>query len=122
MAMIDLSFLSDVVTDLNFFFTNLARSEQTKDIDMNSKTSKKTDKTNEDVSSTVVNATYSDGSVLLNLSTNDNNKDNVWKNNFYTMARTLLPQKFSELISFHKTEFLDQIVPMLISDIAGGMA
>ena len=122
MAMIDLSFLTGAVSELDFFFTNLARSEQMKDIDMNSQTSKRAEEHDEDVSSTIVNVVYSDGSVSLNLKTNDNNKLHVWKENFYIMAKTILPQKLRELISFCKADIIEQIKPMLIQALAGGMA
>lgn len=122
MAMIDLSFLSSAFSDLNFFFTNLARSEQMKDIDMNSKTYKKEEESSEDISSTVVSVSYSDGSVSLQLSTNDNNKLHVWKDNFYMMAKTILPQKISEVVSSFKSDIIDQIKPLLLSALAGGMA
>lgn len=122
MAMIDLSFLSSAFSDLNFFFTNLARSEQMKDIDMNSKTYKKEEESSEDISSTVVSVNYSDGSVSLQLSTNDNNKLHVWKENFYMMAKTILPQKISEVVSSFKSDIIDQIKPLLLSALAGGMA
>lgn len=122
MAMIDLSFLSSAFSDLNFFFTNLARSEQMKDIDMNSKTYKKEEESSEDISSTVVSVNYSDGSVSLQLSTNDNNKLHVWKENFYMMAKTILPQKISEVVSSFRSDIIDQIKPLLLSALAGGMA
>ena len=122
MDMIDLSFLSSAFSDLNFFFTNLARSEQMKDIDMNSETHKKEEESAEDVSSTVVSVSYSDGSVSLQLSTNDNNKLHVWKENFYLMAKTILPQKITEVVSSLKSNIIDQIKPLLLSALAGGMA
>ena len=122
MVMIDWSFLNDIISELNFFFTNLARSEQMKDIDMTSQTSKKADETNEDVSSTVVTFACSDGKVTMSLNTNENNKLYVWKENFYKMARTLLPDKLRELISFCKEDIIEQIKPALISALAGGMA
>ena len=121
MAMIDLSFLSSSFSDLNFFFTNLARSEQMKDIDLNSKTYKK-EESAEDISSTVVSVSYSDGSISLQLSTNDNNKLHVWKENFYMMAKTILPQKITEVVSSFKSDIIDQIKPLLLSALAGGMA
>ena len=122
MAMIDLSFLSSDFSDLNFFFTNLPRSEQMKDMDMNSKTYKKEEESAEDISSTVVSVSYSDGSISLQLSTNDNNKLHVWKENFYMMAKTILPQKITEVVSSFKSDIIDQIKPLLLSALAGGMA
>ena len=109
MVTIDLSFLSSAFPDLNFFFTNLARSEQMKDMDMNSKTYKKEEESAEDISSTVVSVSYSDGSISLQLSTNDNNKHHVWKENFYMMAKTILPQKITEVVSSFKSDIIDQI-------------
>ena len=115
MAMIDLSFLTTKVSELNFFFTNLARSEQMKDV-----VDKK--EFTEDVSSTTVSITYSDESITLELNTNDNNKTHVWKENFYIMAKTLLPQKIREIVSFYKDEIIEQIKPILIGRLAGGYA
>lgn len=122
MAMIDFSFLSGVVSELNFFFTNLARSEQMKDINMSRKGSKKDDVSKEDVASTTVDVTYSNESVAVTLNTNDNNALHVWKENFYIMVKTILPQKIRELISFCKEEIIEQIKPIIISELAGGMA
>ena len=119
--MIDLSFLSEVVSDLDFFFTNLARSEQMKDIYIDKQTSKTKDEADQDVASTVVHVSYVDDSISLSLSTNENNKSYVWKENFYIMAKTLLADKIHELMSSCKSFIIDQIKPEIISMLSGGV-
>ena len=119
---IDFSFLTSIISDLNFFFTNLARSEQMKDVDMRSKTSKRAVDTDEDIASTNVHCYYKDGSVSFEIDTNDNNTDSVWKNNFYTMARTLIVSKVTELISVYKDLIADQIKPYFYEMLGGEFA
>ena len=118
---INLDFLSGVISELNFFFTNLARSEQIKDVDMRSKTSKRAIETDEDISSTFVHVYYKHGSVSLDVTTNDNNTDSIWKNNFFIMAKTLLPSKIDELISGYKNMIIEQIRPYIIESIGGAL-
>ena len=121
MGMIDLSFLSDIVSELNFFFTNLARSEQMKDIVYGKSTSEENVNVEEDVASTIVKVSYADDHISLNLTTNENNKSSVWKENFYIMARTLLSDKIRELFSSCKDYIVEQIKPQIMSMLSGGV-
>lgn len=108
-------------SELNFFFTNLARSEQMKDIDMKQQTSKMAKETDEDVASTTASVTFSDGLVSLKLHTNENNTDSIWKSNFFTMAFSILPSKLRELAYIYKDLFFQQLIPYAES-ILGGVA
>ena len=116
---IDLSFLSDVISELNFFFTNLARSEQIKDVDMRSKTAKRAVDTDEDIASTSVNVFFKDNEVSMELHTNENNVSSVWKNNFRIMAKSILPTKLYELIEVYNGRLADQFAPALYSILGG---
>ena len=119
--MIDLRFLSGIVSELDFFFTNLARSEQMKDIYADKQSHKTKDKADQDVASTVVHVSYADDSISLSLSTNENNESYIWRENFYIMARTLLVDKIHELIDSCESFIVDQIKPEIISMLSGGV-
>lgn len=112
MGTIDFSFMNGNLGDLNLFFTNLAKKEQMQE----------SDDPTEDVSSTVVSVSFSDGAVALSLNTNKNNDTSVWINNFYTMARTILPDKIRESIELFKGEIISQLMPELIAGIGGALA
>ena len=116
---IDLDFLTDTISGLNVFFTNLARSEQMKEINEKKDSSKKASETDEDVSSTTVKFSCAGGKISADLDTNANNTDSVWKNNFYIMAQTLIPGKVTELISANEDRIVEQLKPY-IENLIGG--
>ena len=116
---IDLSFLSSVISELDYFFTNLARAEQIKDIDMRNVSSKKASETDEDISSTVVHLFCNEAIISLNVDTNENNASSTWLNNFYIMAKSLLYDKVEELISVYRDNISNQLGSYMY-DVLGG--
>lgn len=118
---IDLSFLTTVISDLNYFFTNLARSEQMKDIDMRKQRSQDLKTSDQDISSTNVELSFEDEQIKMHINTNDNNTSSVWKNNFLKMANTLLYSKIKELIAFYMDQIKDQFIPFIASIVEGGV-
>ena len=128
MATIDVSYIASSISTLNQKYTNIFRKEQIEYINackqesfVNSKkySSKKANETDEDVSSTVAELTFSDGQITLSVHTNANNDTSEWEHNGFVIAKTLLHDDIQDILSFHKNDIVEQIKPIIYNALGG---